>query len=41
MTSQLTDQTITFDGRAFINGERVAARSGAASTACRRWMAAC
>ena len=30
MTSQLTDQTITFDGRAFINGERVAARSGAA-----------
>ncbi len=30
MTSQPTDQTITFDGRAFINGERVAARSGAA-----------
>jgi acyl-CoA reductase-like NAD-dependent aldehyde dehydrogenase len=29
MTSQLTDQTITFDGRALINGQRVAARSGA------------
>ena len=28
MTSQLTDQTITFDGRAFINGERIAARDG-------------
>ena len=28
MTSQLTDQTITFDGRAFINGERVHARDG-------------
>ncbi|MDP3522183.1 MAG: aldehyde dehydrogenase [Hydrogenophaga sp.] len=29
MTSQLTDSTITFDGRALINGQRVAARSGA------------
>jgi acyl-CoA reductase-like NAD-dependent aldehyde dehydrogenase len=29
MTSQLTDSTIRFDGRALINGQRVAARSGA------------
>jgi len=29
MISPLTDQTIAFDGRALINGERVAARSGA------------
>ena len=29
MTSPLTDQTITFDGRALINGQRVASRSGA------------
>ncbi len=29
MTTQLTDQTITFDGRALINGQRVAAHSGA------------
>ena len=29
MTSSLTDSTVRFDGRALINGERVAARSGA------------
>jgi acyl-CoA reductase-like NAD-dependent aldehyde dehydrogenase len=29
MTSSLTDSAVTFDGRALINGQRVAARSGA------------